>query len=186
MTIQFSDFYASLDADFTLAQRTAQYRHDPLTLDLNGDGIQTVPLSTPPLFFDLTASGIKTSVGWIAPSDGLLVMDRNGNGVIDNGAELFGDATPQYDAAGNPTTTRTADGFAALAQEDSNHDGVVNNLDVNFANLRVWQDLNQDGISQANELTSLADAGIASINVRRLLLGGAANDAGYLLERRVA
>ena len=153
-------------ADFTPAQRTPQaVSRDPLTLDLNGDGIQTVPLSTPPLFFDLTASGIKTSVGWIAPSDGLLVMDRNGNGVIDNGAELFGDATPQYDAAGNPTTTRTADGFAALAQEDSNHDGVVNNLDTNFASLRVWQDANQDGISQANELKTLYQQGIASFDV---------------------
>lgn len=56
-----------------------------------------------------------------------------------------------------------------------------------FTNLRVWQDLNQDGISQANELTPLADAGIASINVRRLLLGVAANDVSYqLVERRVA
>jgi|WetSurMetagenome_2_1015567.scaffolds.fasta_scaffold00965_7 hypothetical protein len=144
------------------------FSYDPLTLDLNGDGINTVPRATPPLFFDLTATGIKTSTGWIAPDDGLLVMDRNGNGTIDNGAELFGDATPAY-AAGttNPTTGRTADGFAALAQEDTNHDGVVDAQDANWSDLRVWQDLNQDGISQSNELATLDEQGIASFNVAR-------------------
>jgi hypothetical protein len=140
------------------------FSYDPLTLDLNGDGINTVPRATPPLFFDLNATGIKTSTGWIAPDDGLLVIDRNGNGTIDNGAELFGDATPAY-AAGttNPTMGRTVDGFAALAQEDTNHDGVVDAQDANWSNLRVWQDLNQDGISQSNELTTLEEQGIASM-----------------------
>lgn len=154
----------------TKTAKQAIPRRDPLTLDLNGDGIQTVPLSTPPLFFDLTASGVKVSTGWIAPSDGLLVMDRNGNGLIDSGAELFGDATPAYAAGTSSPTTgsgRTVDGFAALAQEDTNGDGLVNNLDTNFASLRVWQDANQDGISQANELKTLTDAGIASFNVSR-------------------
>jgi hypothetical protein len=156
------------DDDFDNAQEIPTL-YDPLTLDLNGNGIETVPTSTPPLFFDLNADGIKTSTGWIAPSDGLLVMDRNGNGAIDNGAELFGDATPKYDAAGNPTTGRTADGFAALAQEDTNHDGVVNNNDANWANLKIWQDLNQDGISQSNELTTLDQQGITSFNTGRTL-----------------
>ena len=140
---------------------------DPLTLDLNGNGIETVSLKQPPLLFDINGNGIKVGTGWIAPSDGLLVLDRNGNGSIDSGAELFGDATPKYDAAGNPTSAHTADGFAALAQEDTNHDGVVNNLDANWNNLRVWQDLNQDGISQSNELSTLDQQGIASFNVAR-------------------
>jgi hypothetical protein len=147
--------------NFTTAQKYP-YRVDPLTLDLNGDGLNTVPLKTPPLLFDLNATGIKTSTGWIAPDDGLLAFDRNGNGVIDSGAELFGNATPAYASNG-----KTADGFAALAQEDSNHDGVVNAQDANFASLRVWQDLNQDGISQTNELTTLDQQGIASFNVNR-------------------
>ncbi len=154
---------------FNSAQTFVQRFGDPLTLDLNGDGIHTVPLKTPPLLFDINASGIKISTGWIAPDDGLLVLDRNGNGMVDSGAELFGDATPKYDAAGNPTAGRTADGFAALAQEDSNADGAVNALDANFAALQVWQDLNQDGISQPDELKSLADAGIASFNTARTL-----------------
>ncbi|HLO62597.1 MAG TPA: hypothetical protein VK165_06490 [Azonexus sp.] len=144
------------------ARSAIQRFGDPLTLDLNGNGIETVPLKRPPLFFDLNADGIKTSVGWIAPSDGLLALDRNGNGTIDDGSELFGDATPSYNTAGT-----TADGFAALAQEDTNHDGMVNAQDANFANLRVWQDLNQDGISQSDELSTLDAAGIASFNVAR-------------------
>jgi hypothetical protein len=89
-------------------------------------------------------------------------IHRNGNGVIDADAELFGNATPAYASNG-----KTADGFAALAQEDSNHDGIVNAQDANFASLRVWQDLNQDGISQGNELTTLDQQGIASFNVSR-------------------
>ena len=100
-----------------------------------------------------------TSTGWIKSDDGFLVMDRNANGTIDNGTELFGDSTALY-AGGN-----AADGFAALRQEDTNSDGVVNNLDTNWANLRIWQAFNQDGISQAQELLTLEQAGIAGINV---------------------
>lgn len=126
-----------------------------------------MPLSRPPLLFDITASGIKISVGWIAPDDGLLVFDRNGNGIIDSGVELFGDVTPAYatTSASNGLigSGRIADGFAALAQEDSNCDGKVDAGDLNWAQLKVWRDLNQDGISQNNKLTSLTDAGIASL-----------------------
>ncbi|BCK87235.1 hypothetical protein MIZ01_1007 [Sideroxyarcus emersonii] len=138
---------------------------DPLTLDLNGDGINTVPLAPPPILFDHTGSGIKTGTGWIAPDDGFLVLDRNGNGTIDNGTELCGDSTPILNANGN-VIGKAKDGFDALAQLDTNHDGVVDAQDANFYNLQVWQDLNQDGISQAGELKYLADdLNITSINV---------------------
>lgn len=59
------------------------------------------------------------------------------------------------------------DGFAALAQEDSNHDGKVDSRDARFANLRLWRDLNQDGISQSGELFALASQGITALNVAR-------------------
>ncbi len=88
-------------------------------------------------------------------------MDRNGNNTIDDGTELFGDATPLY--AGG----KAVDGFAALAQEDTNGDGMVNSSDANYSNLRVWQDLNQDGMSQASELKTLAELDIVSINVAK-------------------
>ena len=142
-------------------------RADPFTLDLDDDGIETVGInSTVPLMFDLDDSGIKKSVGWIAADDGLLVWDRNGNGMIDSGAELFGDATPRYDANG-VLIGRAVDGFAALALEDSNADGNVDRLDAHWSALRVWQDANQDGVSQGVELKTLDELGIVSFHVSK-------------------
>ena len=151
---------------YSAAQRFIP-RRDPLTLDLNGNGLETLPINAAnPVYFDLTGEGVQSSVGWVAPSDGFLALDRNGDGLINDGTELFGDATPAYEAGTTtPTTGKTADGFAALAQEDTNADGIVNSGDANFANLRVWQDLNQDGVSQDGELKTLAELGIESFNV---------------------
>ncbi|MEQ1593230.1 MAG: hypothetical protein ABL892_12705 [Thiobacillaceae bacterium] len=137
-------------------------RRDPLTLDLDGDGLETLGLSTTaPILFDHDGDGVKTATGWVSPDDGFLVLDRNGNGTIDSGRELFGDSTPL--AAGGTA----ADGFAALAQEDTNLDGKVDALDTRFASLRIWRDLNSDGISQAGELTTLAASNIAAIHVAK-------------------
>ena len=78
-------------------------RRDPLVLDLDGDGIETLPINTTtPVMFDLDNFGVKKSVGWIKSDDGFLVMDRNGNGTIDTGAELFGDATRPCQAVALP------------------------------------------------------------------------------------
>ncbi|MGZ9710282.1 hypothetical protein ACXX82_05655 [Glaciimonas sp. GNP009] len=138
------------------------YRYDPLVLDLDGDGIETVS-SKNNIYFDNNNDGIKTATGWVGADDGLLVMDHNGNGVIDNGTELFGNPT-QLD---NGHTA--SDGFGALADLDSNHDGKIDKNDANWNQLKVWRDLNQDGISQANELFTLDQLGIASLNVNKKL-----------------
>ncbi len=120
-------------------------RRDPLTLDLDGDGLETVGIDPArPLLFDHDGDGVKTASGWIRPDDGFLVLDRNGNGRVDDGRELFGDATPLA------TGGRAADGFAALAQEDGNGDGRIDAVDARFADLRVWRDLNQDGDDTLN------------------------------------
>jgi len=151
---------------FDAAQRFVP-KKDPLTLDLNNNGIETTaPNLANPILFDHEGDGIKTGTGWIAPSDGFLALDRDGNGTIDSGKELFGDSTPIFDADGT-VTGKARDGFDALAQQDSNADGVVNAQDTNFAALRVWQDLNQDGISQSNELKTLTELGITGINVTK-------------------
>ncbi len=166
----------SISDAFNAAAGWVAPRRDPLVFDLNGNGIETVPInSAAPILFDHTGSGMKVATGWIAPSDGFLALDRNGNGTVDNGTELFGDSTPLA-SGGN-----AADGFAALAAQDSNADGAVNALDANFANLRVWQDANQDGISfvdangngvldagETSELKTLAELGIASIKVAKI------------------
>ena len=135
-------------------------RSDPLTLDLDGDGIETSGINTAsPIMFDISGSGVQQSVGWVESDDGFLVRDLNGNGLIDSGAELFGDATTLANG------THAADGFAALADLDANHDGVVNASDAAFSQLRVWRDLDQDGVTDAGELQTLGSVGIAGLNV---------------------
>src|SRR5690606_19110347 len=101
--------------------------------------------------------------------DGILVWDRNANGIIDSGQELFGDETILSNGQ------KANHGFAALADLDTGHqvgntmvganDGVFNSNDARYADLRIWQDLNQDGINQADQLPTLAEAGITSINL---------------------
>ncbi len=141
------------------ASQAWQAPRDPLAFDLDGDGIETLAENgNAGVLFDHEGNDVKTATGWIAPDDGFLVYDRNGNGVIDNGTELFGDNTA-LNAGGT-----AANGFEALADFDTNADGVVDVNDANFAGLRIWQDINSDGISQADELLTLAQAGVASIN----------------------
>ena len=107
----------SLSRYFTRATQWRPAGVDPLTLDLDGDGIETVGINTNnPILFDHDGDGVKTATGWIGSDDGLLVLDRNNNGTIDNGKELFGDNT----VMSNGQTA--ADGFAALADLDSNAD----------------------------------------------------------------
>jgi Ca2+-binding RTX toxin-like protein len=153
----------AISALFTAATAAvAPILRDPLILDLDSDGFETVGIdTTAPILFDHDGDGVKTATGWVAGDDAFLVLDRNGNGTIDDGHELFGDATPL--AAGGMAD----DGFAALAQEDSNNDGQVDALDAHFADLRIWRDLNQDGISQSDELLTLASQGIVSLSTAK-------------------
>ncbi len=146
--LQTHDFFQSA-LDFV-------FRRDPLVLDLDGDGIETTAADGIVLF-DHNANGQQTATGWIAADDGLLVLDRNGNGLIDNGRELFGDNTLKNNGE------LATNGFDALADLDSNQDGRVDSADTVFADLRIWQDKNQDGISQADELASLDALNIQSI-----------------------
>ena len=137
---------------------------DPLVLDLDNDGIEAVGINpAAPVLFDMDGDGIKTATGWIKADDGMVVLDLNGNGLIDSGRELFGDSTVL--TRGPRAGQNAANGYEALADLDINGDGAINSLDAAYASLRIWQDANQDGISQANELRTLSDAGIASLSV---------------------
>lgn len=128
-------------------------RVDPLVLDLDGDGIETLGVNaTTHVLFDHNNDGLKTGTGWIAGDDGFLVLDRDGNGTIDNGGELFGDQTLVDGIKG-------FNGFGALWGEDSNNDFVFDANDSNFTAVRVWQDTNSDGISQTSELHTLTELG---------------------------
>jgi len=141
---------------------------DPLILDLDGDGLEITPLSQGVLF-DANGNTIKTGTAWAGADDGMLVWDRNGNGLIDSGRELFGDETVLANG------TKAAHGFAALSELDVGStvggatvgagDSVFDAKDAQFGNLRIWRDLNQDGVSQAGELQTLAQTGITSIGL---------------------
>ncbi|TLN01086.1 hypothetical protein FDZ73_17215 [bacterium] len=146
--------------DFKNAKNAPPPRSDPLAIDLDGDGIETVA-ATEGIRFDHDGNGIKTASGWVKGDDGLLVLDKTGNGLIDNGAELFGVDTVL--ANGQKAT----DGFQALAELDSNGDGVIDTSDAEFQNLKVWRDIDQDGVSQSEELFTLTELGITSFNLTK-------------------
>lgn len=138
-------------------------RVDPLVLDLDGDGIETIG-SNGTVLFDHDGDLLSNGTGWLKPDDGFLVLDRNGNGVIDDGTELFGSNTVGSELELNEVTNRTA-GLRALDNLDTNHDDIFNASDSQYGAVRVWRDLNQDGISQVGELFTLSELGIAAINL---------------------
>ncbi|WP_295409661.1 hypothetical protein [uncultured Thiocystis sp.] len=129
----------------------------PIMLDLDRDGIETLSLN-PGVQFDLRATGQATRNGWVGPDDGLLVRDLNDNGRIDDGTELFGTATRLANGE------KGAEGYVALRELDSNGDGAITAADEAWSELKVWQDSNSDGVSQAGELKSLTD----DIGIKRL------------------
>lgn len=122
---------------------------DPLVLDLNRDGKIELQNAT---FFDLNANGFHEYTSWISETDAFLVLDKNGNGVIDNGKELFGDAMEL------PNGYVALTGFDALKAYDSNGDGKIDANDEIYASLKV--------LTGAGEMAGLADAGIKSINLQ--------------------
>ena len=128
----------------------------PLILDLDGDGVEADTYA----FFDHEGEGFAELTNWVGADDGLLVWDRNADGVINDGSELFGNNTVLQN--GN----KAEHGFAALAALDSNNDGVINSSDTAWANLQVarWIDSDNDGEKDTLALTGLADLDIGSLN----------------------
>ncbi len=128
----------------------------PLVLDLEGNGLNLVSQDGPDaVYWDIDSNGFREASGWIGAGMGLLAIDLDQNGVIDNNAELFG----------NQPQNGLANGFQTLATYDSNNDGVIDSNDSQFGDLLVWVDANGDGISQEGELHSLASLNITSINL---------------------
>lgn len=136
------------------------YQHgSPLVLDLNNDGTTSTFIYKTSTYFDLDNDGLRERTGWVQGGDGLLTLDKNNDGIINNGNELFGNYTK--DSLGKYANN----GFDALTKYDDNHDGMINSSDNVYKALKVWQDSNSDGITDDGELKTLNELGISSINL---------------------
>lgn len=123
---------------------------DPLLIDLDGDGIETTTVSRG-TYFDHQSDGFAEASAWVGEDDGILAFDKNNNGFIDNGNEIFGDNYIKSDG------TKATSGFDALSDFDSNNDGVINALDEKFSQLKI--------LKGDDSLITLEQAGIVSINL---------------------
>ncbi len=144
----------------TNATLTMSAQVSPLVLDLDGDGIEMLPLEQG-TYFDIDMDGIKDQMSWVKSDDGFLVFDRNSDGMITHRRELFG----------NLDDEDLPDGFASLLRYDENKDYVINAQDKIFLQLLVWRDMNKDGIGTPNELKSVSAYGISSFNLNAVKVG---------------
>ena len=134
------------ERSFNLQVGEAARKVDPLVLNFAGNAAQ---LADSRFAFDLDADGRSEQINLLRPGSGYLVFDRNGNGRVDNGKELFG-----------PTL---GDGFTELAALDSDDNGWIDENDPAFAQLSIWQ-----GGDSTDRLHSLTDAGVGALALQRL------------------
>ncbi len=139
------------DKDYKNAERTfPATKSDPLVFDLDGYGVETTDVENG-IYFDLNNDGFAEKTAWIGSNEGFLAYDRNKNGIIDSGKELFGDFT--IIKSGN----YASNGFAALAELDTNADSKIDSKDSEFSNLKI--------LTGALEIRNLNELGIQSINL---------------------
>lgn len=128
----------------------------PVALDLGDDGLDFRGIDDADLLVDINGDGSDDRMAWIGPDDGLLLLDRDGDGVFTHPDEIsFVDDHPE---------ARTDMEGLALAF-DTNKDSVLDAADERWSEFHVWRDADGDGVSDAGELQTLDETGIASIGV---------------------
>jgi hypothetical protein len=145
------------DYDFESCTCAGNVEKSPVIVDVLGNGFDLTDAAHG-VGFDITGTGNVELLSWTRAEsdDAFLVLDRNANGVIDNGQELFGNFTPQPP----PLDGSERNGFWALTGYDLNADGKIDKKDAVFTNLRLWQDSNHNGLSEPSELHTLPSLGL--------------------------
>lgn len=134
-----NDPRSNKDCDFPPDPPTSM---DPLVINLDGRGIKLTDVATSAAYFDFAGDGFRERTAWVAPGTGLVVFDKNANGTIDDGSELFGGPAE--------------DGLAALARFDADGNARIDRNDPIFSQLRIWLDADGDGVTDPGELKTLA------------------------------
>jgi hypothetical protein len=139
----------------------------PIVIDVLGNGFNLTNAQNG-VTFDILNTGSPKRISWTAlnSDDSWLALDRNGNGKIDNGRELFGSSTPQPFLSDG----ETKNGFRALAVYDrtangGNPDNQIDERDAIFPSLKLWRDTNHNGVSESNELKTLTESGLKTIEL---------------------
>ena len=158
INLEFHSKYASAIGGAVLLRNV-----DPLVLDMDGDGVELISFEDSLAFFDVDNDGVLENTGWVSADDALLVHDVSGDGVINSITETIS----EYYMAAPGTGAIYTDGLEALATLDSNSDGVFNANDAAYGTLRVWRDANENAVTDAGELKTLAELNITSIDLTR-------------------
>jgi hypothetical protein len=156
------------DPDDANSDPGCRYFCTPIVVDIGGGGYRFTGFDQS-VEFDLDGDGHRERLTWTEPKsdEAFLAMDRDGDGRIEDGYELFGGVTLQ-EASEDPN------GFRALCwfddpRQGGNGDDWISSADLVFSSLLVWRDRNHDGISQASELVSLGQAGVEALSCQTVV-----------------
>lgn len=145
----------------SIARLPLTYRYDPIVIDLNNDGLSFFDIEETNVAFDANVDGVKERVSWVKPTEGILAWDYNSDNKITNFNELeFWSYVQPLDPHRSDLQSLSSSVF------DANQDGRFDANDSKWSQFRIWRDLNSNGVSDAGELQTLAQAGIKTLYLR--------------------